>query len=124
MFAENLILLLVAVLLMGLLLFSLLQSFRLIFGYRLTETSIKVLLFDVLPIYDIPLKRIIDLHVAPMHKVALVPGYHLFRYPFGRRVVVEMRDSWVRFAFLTPNNPEEFIADVRGRIATSKNSVL
>jgi hypothetical protein len=54
-----------------------------------------------------------EMHEAPFHEVALVPGVHLFTRTFARRVVIEMRDKWFIFAFLTPDDPAAFIADVK-----------
>jgi hypothetical protein len=93
------------------------QVFKLIFSYSVRETEIVVLLLHAVPIYRIPFYVIETLHEAPAYEVALIPGVHLFTRPFARRVVIEMRDRWAKYAFLTPNNPTEFIADIKTRIA-------
>lgn len=115
MILENLQLLAIVILLMGLALYALLFLFRLLFAYKITDKDITVLLFHIVPIYRIPFTKIVEMHSAPVHEVALIPGMHLFRYPFGKRVVIEMRNTWFKFAFLTPSDTEAFIAEVKKR---------
>lgn len=105
--------------LMALLLYGGLQCFRLLFSYEITDKNITVRLFHVLPIYTIPLNKIVAMHVAPVWEVAIVPGMHLFTRPFAKRVVIEQKERWFIFAFFTPENPDTFIAEVRKRMAYS-----
>ena len=116
---TNMLLILLGLTVVGLFLGLASQAFRLIFSYKITNDKILVLLFHIAPLYTIPLNKIEGLHEASFYEVALVPGMHLFTRPFGRRVVVEMRDRWAKFAFLTPSNPAAFIADVKRRLASS-----
>jgi hypothetical protein len=95
------------------------QTFKLIFAYKLMDDRIVVFLFHVLPIYVIPFHKIDRMREAALYEVAAVPGMHLFTRPFGSRVVIEMRDRWARFAFLTPSNPGAFIADIKRRMTRS-----
>ena len=103
---------------MGLLLFLMSQIPGALLSYQITENDIKVLLFRSIPIYWIPFHTIVKMHEAPFHEIALVPGVHLFTDVFAKRVVIEMRDRWFIFAFLTPGNPGAFIAEVKRRLAT------
>jgi hypothetical protein len=116
MVVLNLILITLSLAAMGLLLFGVWQVLpKFLLSYEITSSHIQVLLFRTIPIYWIPFKKIKEMHEAPFHEVALVPGVHLFTRMFARRVVIEMRDKWFIFAFLTPDNPTEFIADVKRR---------
>jgi hypothetical protein len=118
MLLTHLALIAVGLILVGALLILASRVFKLIFSYSVRETEIVVLLFHAVPIYRIPFHVIETLHEAPVYEVALIPGMHLFTRPFARRVVIEMRDRWAKYAFLTPNNPTEFIADIKRRMAT------
>lgn len=113
MVVENLLLLAAVIPSMALGLFLLFQLFRLFFSYKITDKDITILLFHFLPIYRIPFEKIVEIHSAPFHEVALVPGMHLFTRVFARRVVIEMKNKWFVFAFLTPENPDAFIAEVK-----------
>jgi hypothetical protein len=116
---ANLILLTIVLVVMSLLFFGMGGLPKLLLSYKVTESDIRVLLFGAIPIYWIPFRKIKKIHEAPFHEVALVPGVHLFTRTFAKRVVIEMRDKWFIFAFLTPDNPTEFIADVKRRLPTS-----
>jgi hypothetical protein len=116
---TNVLLIALGVTVVGLILVSATQSFRFVFAYTITDDKIIVLLFHIVPIYIIPFDKIEAVREATFYQVALVPGMHLFTRPFGRRVVIEMRDRWAKFAFLTPSNPAAFIADIKRRITLS-----
>src|SRR5882724_4355894 len=98
---------------MGAVLFAMLGIWRILFSYEITDKDVRVLLFHVVPLYWIPFRKIVKMHEAPFHEVVLVPGKHFFTRMFGRRVVIETRDTWFPFTFLTPNHPSAFIADVK-----------
>jgi hypothetical protein len=110
---ANVGLILLGIATIGLFLVLAAQAFLLIFAYEVTKEQIIILLFHIVPIYTIPFSKIKAVREAPFHQIALVPGMHLFTHPFGRRVVIEMRDRWAKFAFLTPSNPAAFIADIK-----------
>lgn len=116
MLGENLLLLVIVIPLMGFLLYAGLQSFRLFFNYEITDKNIVVYLFRVFPIYRIPFEKIVKIYSAPFHEVAIVPGVHLFTRPFAKRVVIEMRERWFIFAFLTPEDTEGFIQKVKSKM--------
>jgi hypothetical protein len=116
MVLTNLLLIGLGVLIVVFILIVSTQVFKLIFEYQIADDEIIVLLFHLAPIYRIPLRTVETLYEAPAYQVALIPGMHLFTRPFGRRVVVEMRGRWARFAFLTPTNPAAFIADIKRRM--------
>jgi hypothetical protein len=120
MLLEHLTGIAVGVIFVGLILLLSSQIFKLIFSYSIRETEIAVLLFRAVPIYTIPYSTIIKVHKASFYEVALVPGVHLFTRVFARRVVIEMRDRWFIFAFLTPTDPDAFIADVEAKMGAKK----
>jgi hypothetical protein len=99
---DKVIIITAALAAIGLLLVGSSLIWRILFSYQITDKDIRVLLFRAVPIYRIPFRKIKELHQAPLYEVALVPGMHLFTRPFARRVVIEMRDTLVMFAFLTP----------------------
>jgi hypothetical protein len=113
MVLDNLILIGGALLVMGLLLGTMTQIWKVLIAYRITDHDIQVLLFHFIPIYHIPFHKIVKMHEASFYEVALVPGFHLFTQPFAQRVVIKQRGRWFPLAFLTPNNPSAFIADVK-----------
>jgi hypothetical protein len=104
---------------LGVVLFGMMGVWRILFSYEVTDKDVRVLLFHVLPLYWIPFRKIVKTHEAPFHEVVLVPGVHLFTRTFARRVVFETRDKWFVFAFLTPDNPAAFIADVKRHMGVS-----
>ncbi len=101
---------------MGLLFVGYVLVWRVVFAYDVTDEHVTVLLFGRIPIYRIPFRKIVKMHEAPFHEVVLVPGKHFFTHMFGRRVVIETRDTWFPFTFLTPDNPAAFIAQVENRM--------
>src|SRR5262245_46900994 len=111
------IVILIAVLVIVFDLFITQRFFRALFSYEITDKDITVRLFHALPIYRIPFKKIVNIRSAPLHEVMLVPGVHVFTRPFARNVVIEMKDRWFIFAFLTPDDPDAFIAAVKRRLA-------
>jgi hypothetical protein len=113
---TNLLLIALGVVVIGLMLGVATQAFKLIFKYKITNDKIVALLFHVVPIYIIPFGRIEGMRQATFYEVALVPGMHLFTRPFGKRVVIEMKDRWAKFAFLTPSDPTAFIDTVKRRM--------
>jgi hypothetical protein len=116
MVAANLILITFGLVVMGLLWFGMSQLPKLLLSYEITQSDVRVLLLHAIPIYWIPFRTIVKMHVAPFHEVALVPGFHLFTRVFASRVVIEQRGRWFPFAFLTPDNPTAFIAEVENHI--------
>ena len=117
---ANLILLTVVLVVMALLFFGMGAVPKLLLSYKIPGSDIRVLLFGAIPIYWIPFRKIKEMHEAPFHEVALVPGVHLFTRTFAKRVVIEMRDKWFMFAFLTPDNPTAFIAEVEHHMRASE----
>jgi hypothetical protein len=99
---DGLLLIACTLVVMGLLLFAMGGLPRLLLSYQIRDRDIRVLLFNSIPIYWIPFRKIVRMHEAPFYEVALVPGVHLFTRAFAQRVVIEMRDRWFIFAFLTP----------------------
>ena len=117
MVLDNLILIAETLIVMGLLVVAMIQVWKIFFAYQITERDITVLLFHITPIYRIPFDKIVKMHEAPFYEIALVAGVHAFTRPFARRVVIEMRDRWFIFAFLTPDKPAAFIADVKRHLS-------
>jgi hypothetical protein len=89
---DKVVIITAALAVIGLLLVGSSLIWRLLFSYQITDKDIRVLLLHAIPIYRIPLRKIKELHQAPLYEVALVPGMHLFARPFARRVVIEMRN--------------------------------
>ena len=110
---NRLLLVALIILSMGVALTLALQLFRLLIGYKVTDKDIAILLFHLVPIYRIPFRKIKKIYSAPMYEVMLIPGLHFPSRVFSRRVVIERRNTWFKFAFLTPKDPDAFIADVK-----------
>ena len=93
--------------------------FKFMFSYEIRDRDILVRLFHFLPIYKIPYEKIVKMHVAPVWEVAIIPGMHFFTRPFAKRVVIEQRNRWFIYAFLTPSDPDVFITEVKKRMSNS-----
>ena len=78
---NNLGLIALGILLVGVVLIIAFQSFRLIFDYQITNDEIVVRLFHVVPIYRFILRQIETLREAPVYEVALVPACICLRDP-------------------------------------------
>jgi hypothetical protein len=81
---ANPILLTIVLVVMALLFFGMGALPKLLLSYKITDSDIRVLLFGAIPIYWIPFRKIKEMHEAPFHEVALVPGVHLFTRTFAR----------------------------------------
>jgi len=112
------VVILIAVVTMALCLFVGYHSFKWFFSYEITDKNITVRLFRTIPIYRIPFEKIVKMRVAPIYEVMLVPGVHLFTRPFAKNVVIEQKNRWFIFAFLTPENPDAFISEIQKRMRT------
>jgi len=119
MFTTNAtVLLLLAILVMGVVAFTFFRLFRLITAYKITDDCIKVLLFHFIPIYKIKFTNIEKIYEQQFHEVALVPGWHFPSRVFGRRVTIELKDAWFKFAFLTPEDTSAFISEIQKHVRT------
>jgi hypothetical protein len=78
---QNKILIALGVILVGLILVSATQAFRLIFEYKITNDQIIVLLFHVVPVYIIPFDKFEGVHEATFLRLRLSPAciYSLVR---------------------------------------------
>jgi hypothetical protein len=97
---------------MGIVLFGVMGIWRILFSYEITDKDVRVLLFHFVPFYWIPFNTIVKMHEAPFYEVVFIPGKHFFTRMFGRRAVIETRDTWLPFTFLTPDDPTAFITEV------------
>jgi len=123
MILERILWLAGTIILMGLAAFVFFRLFRVLIAYKITDKNITVLLFHFLPIYRVRFEKIVKMHSARVHEVAVIPGWHFPSRVFGRRVVIEMKDTWFRYAFLTPENPDAFISEIKKHLANfSENS--
>ncbi len=114
---NGLLLIIFSLAVMGLLAVTVEGLWRHVFAYQITDKDVRVLLFNRLPIYRIPFHKIVKMHEAPFYEVALVPGKHFFTRTFAKRVVIETKNTWFPFTFLTPDNPTAFIADIKKHIS-------
>ena len=85
--------------------------------YRLTRRSILVVLFRVVPISRTPYERIREVSGPWWHAESLGD---LFAVKFGNRVYarggsVLIRRKWALSIVLSPDDPEEFIRELRER---------
>ena len=114
---EGYILIFLNTVLIGILLFIGFYLFRFLFKYEITDKNIKILLFRFIPIYRIQFSKIEKTYIARFHEVFLIPGLHFLRRPFRKTIVIEMRDTMIKFAFLTPDDPEKFFEEFKKHLA-------
>jgi hypothetical protein len=88
-------------------------------SYPITNNKIKLVLFNFLPIEWVSLKNIKEIKVWES-----VDYKHLFYYSrrwenrfYGNYIIIE-REDWMffRFIILSPENPAQFIAEVKNRL--------
>jgi len=96
--------------------YILLQGFRLLFGYRLENNKIIILLFHFLPIYKILVSDIKEIYSAGMLQTLLIPGLRFDSRIFEQRVVIVTKSRLINHVFLTPKNPDVFITEVKNRV--------
>lgn len=114
---EGYILIFLNTVLIGIILFVAFYLFRFLFKYEITEKNIRILLFRFIPIYKIQFSKIEKTYIARFHEVFLIPGLHFLRLPFRKTIVIEMRDTMIKFAFLTPDDPDAFISEIKKHLA-------
>lgn len=101
---------------MGMFLFVCTYLFSFLIKYKITDKDIKILLFNFILIYKIPFEKIIKISSIPFYETIFTPGLHFLKYIFARRVVIEMKDTWFRYVFLTPKDIDGFIKNVKNKL--------
>jgi hypothetical protein len=95
-----------------------------IFTYRIGEKSIDLMLFGIILVRPIPFSTISDISVEKAW--TLKPRFNPFRTerlgnrPSLRMVVIRRHKGWARTILMTPRAPEEFVADVKAKLAQIK----
>jgi len=94
---------------------------RYIYGYRLSDESIQIVLLNVVPINRIRYDRITGIRRVSSREMWLDLDY-LFVVRFGNRVwgpaVLIFRRRWLPIV-ITPDNAEEFVRELRQRVYQS-----
>lgn len=94
-----------------------LNLFKLLFGYKITEHGVSIVLLHLATVHTIAFGKISKVRTAAFHEVALIPGIHLPSRLFGKRVVIETTgNSLFRHYFITPKDPEKFVEMLRKKI--------
>jgi hypothetical protein len=90
---------------------------RYLYGYRLSDGSIEIVLFNVVPINRIRYDRITGIRSISSGRMWL--DLDLFVVRFGNRVwgpgVLIFRKRWLPIV-ITPDNAEELVREVRERV--------
>ena len=96
-----------------------LYALRFIIQYRVSDDSIRIKLFGVLPVQSIPLKNIQEIRVVPVWTFGgggLINPF-IERWPswvFSREgVLITRRRGLVRKILLSPRSPSEFLQEVQ-----------
>jgi hypothetical protein len=96
---------------------------RLLYGYRVRNHAVEVVLFHVLPVYRVPVDNI-ELIRKVLFKEALfgfwslrelVSAFSTLRLGnriFGPWVLIQKRNGWIRRILITPNDADAFIREV------------
>jgi hypothetical protein len=105
---------LIAVLGFALVLVAVACGLHFIYGYRVTDRAVEVLLFHALPICRVPLHDIAD--IRTVHRNQLM--FDLFAFRFGNRfarhlILIQKRRGWFRRIVITPPDLDEFIEQVK-----------
>jgi hypothetical protein len=95
-----------ALILLGFVLFGL----RFVYGYRIEDRDVAIVLFHVLPLYRIPFDNIEEIRKASLPELA-TGG---FAMRLGNRltwqgVLIVKRSGWPRRTVITPSDPDAFV---------------
>jgi hypothetical protein len=89
-----------------------------LYDYSITESGVKILLFRIFPIYEIPIHRINDVTIETFSQTLLnINRLFALRAAnrFQRQVLVVEKAGWPRWVYLTPKAPEQAFERLKGR---------
>jgi hypothetical protein len=92
---------------------------RYVCTYRVSSDELQVVLFRAIPAYGVVLANIRNIAEVP-YSETLKPRLSALRFGnriFGRVVVVEKKAGLFKTMFITPDDPEAFVAEVRAKMA-------
>ena len=97
-----------------LILFAMIYALRFIYGYRIKDGAIEILLFRVLPIYRISISDIEHIGILPRGSLWISPFvFRLANRLTRNSVLIHRRTGLVRKIVLTPDEPFRFIDQVK-----------
>jgi hypothetical protein len=86
---------------------------RLLYGYRVRDQAIEVVLFHVLPVYRLPLEDIEQIRKASWSELGVGGRTLRLGNRFARQsVLIQRRSGWIRRIVITPDDPDRFISEV------------
>ena len=108
----------IVVICLGGLLFGLVAwGLRFVYGYRLTETTLNIMLFGCIPIFRLPLKEIESIKKVGWKEVGIGGiTLRLGNRMLGSCILIHRKTGWIRNVLITPSDPEQFLADMAARI--------
>ncbi len=87
---------------------------RFVFSYRVEKDVIKILLFQVIPFYKIPIDAIESIHKASWMECGMGGlTLRLGNRVFGHCVLIQKRNGLVRRVVITPGDADGFIGQVQ-----------
>ena len=96
---------------------------RYVCTYRISADEVQVVLFRFIPIHGVALVNIMDISEVPYTR-SLWPNFSASRFGnriFGRVVAIQKKSGMLATVFITPDDPEEFVAEVKSRIQGRTN---
>ena len=94
---------------------------QLLFSYKLTESTIEILLFHHIAVLRIPYTDVVDIHRPPvLELLTRIFAWHCENKFYYNRVLIRRSRGMFPDVFLTPDDPDTFIAEVKSRVKVLK----
>jgi|SRR5882757_3046830 hypothetical protein len=86
-------------------------ALRFLYGYRVHNHAIEVVLFHLLPVYRIPIEDIESIQKASWRELGIGGAtLRLGNRVFGQGVLIQRRSGWFRRVVISPEDPDSFIS--------------
>jgi hypothetical protein len=105
--------LIIAVLGAALVLWAVVYGLRFLYGYRVENNAVEIVLLHVLPVYRVPIDEIELIKKASWSELGLGGStLRLGNRLAGQCVLIQKRDGWFRRIVITPDDADGFIRQV------------
>jgi hypothetical protein len=100
---------------------------RYVYNYKLQDSGIRIMLFRIIPLVLIPYNYIKDIRrvtwVSYYKTIGIGVYLHCPSRIWGHHVLIEDKKKRIsRYTLITPDNPDEFIAEVKKHL--SKDTII
>lgn len=94
-------------------LFVMIYGLRFLYGFRVCNHAIEVVLFGVFPVYQVRVEDVAEIKKVPWRDLRIGGGILRLGNQFaGQCVLIQKRTGWFRRVVITPKNPDAFISQV------------